>query len=266
MAARELALARIAAISRALGTPFWFSHESAALVWGCPLWTPPTETHVIQTIRPGRGGDPSLARHLMSLTPADRQEFRGVPITSLDRTVADCLRQLPPLDALVIADGALRLGADRAAIATRLEALAGQRGVIGARAVLDYADDGAESPWETFVRYVLVRFGLPRPELQVPIRTRLGWFWSDLGWTEWKQLIELDGFAKYAGGPDPARAMFEEKRRQEAIEEEGWGVLRVTAPDLSRQHDLIRRVCRRLPPVVVANLTPIRALQPREPR
>jgi len=113
---------------------------------------------------------------------------------------------------------------------------------------------------------VLVRFGLPRPELQVPIRTRLGWFWSDLGWTEWKQLIELDGFAKYAGGPDPARAMFEEKRRQEAIEEEGWGVLRVTAPDLSRQHDLIRRVCRRLPPVVVANLTPIRALQPREPR
>jgi len=257
--ARELALARIAAISRKLRTPFWFSHESAALLWGCPLWKPVTETHIIQTVSPNTHSGPLLTRHLMPLPVGDRQERRGVPVTSLDRTVVDCLGRLPPLDSLVIADGALRLGADREAIATRLGALAGRRGVVGARIVLDHADGRAESPWETFLRYVLLRHGLPRPELQVQIRSRLGWFRADAGWREWKLLLEFDGFTKYStfAGGDPARVLFEEKRRQEAIEEEGWGVLRVTAADLSRPADLISRVCRRLPGGIT--LTPVRA-------
>ncbi|HEY8719769.1 hypothetical protein [Pengzhenrongella sp.] len=263
-AATELALARIAAVGRQLRTPFWFSHESAALIWGCAVWNPPTRTHLIQTVRPNRHSDPQLARHLMGLAPADRTTRRGVPVTSLDRTVADCLTALPPLDALVIADSALRLGADPSAIADRVAAQAGRRGVAAARVVLGFADGQAESPWETFVRYVLLRAGLPRPELQIPVRTRLGWFRADLGWSEWKLLIEFDGFVKYStlSGGDPARAVFEEKRRQDAIEEEGWGVLRVTAADRRAPESLLQRVFRRLPSQIVTNLTPIRDLPP----
>lgn len=261
-AARELALARMAAIARQLSTPFWFSCESAALLWGCPVWTAPVGTHLIQTMRPHGHGDPDLRRHHMTLDPADRTQFRGVPVTSLDRTVVDCLRGLAPRDALVVADGALRLGADRDAIAARLSSPAHGRGVVAARAVLDFADGRAESPWETFVRYTLVRLGLPRPELQIPIRTRLGWFRADMGWLEWKLLLEFDGFSKYAGD-EPARALFEEKRRQEAIEEEGFTFIRVTAIDMGRPDDLLRRVCRRVPPGVALKLSPIAALNPR---
>lgn len=257
--ARELALARMAAINGKLRTPFWFSHESAALIWGCPLWTPPTATHLIQTVRPSTHSEPLLTRHFASLPPSDRHERRGVPVTSLDRTVVDCLVSLPPLDALVIADGALRFGADREAIAARLGARGGARGVVGARVVLDHADGRAESAWETALRYIVVGRGLPRPQLQIPIHTRLGWFRADLGWEEWKLLLEFDGFTKYStfAGADPARVLFNEKRRQEAIEEEGWGVIRVTAKDANRPDDVIRRVCRRAP--VGIRLTPIRA-------
>lgn len=258
-AARDLALARIAAIGRQLETPFWFSHESAALVWGCSVWKAPTRTHIIQTVRPHQQGDPQLTRHMMPLAPTDRARWRGVPVTSLDRTVVDCLSGLPPLDGLVIADSALRLGADRGAIAHQIDTRTGYRGIVRARTVLEYADRRAESPWETFVRYILVSNGLPRPDLQIPICTRRGWFWADLGWPEWKLLIEFDGFVKYAAaaGGDPARAVFEEKRRQDAIEEEGWGVLRTTAADLRQPTTLVTRVCRRLPPSVTAHLTPV---------
>ncbi|HEY5516290.1 MAG TPA: hypothetical protein VIK12_08795 [Pengzhenrongella sp.] len=257
-AARELALARIAAVDRQLRTAFWFSHESAALVWGCAVWKPPTRTHLIQTFRAHQQGDPLTTRHFLPLTPADRTRWRGVPVTTLDRTVVDCLTRLPPLDALVIADSALRLGVDPGVIADRLGTMAGHRGIAGARVVLDHADARAESPWETFVRYVLVSHGLPRPDLQIPVHTRLGWFWADLGWPEWKLLIEFDGFVKYSGN-DPARTVYEEKRRQDAIEEEGLSVLRVTAADLRRPATFLDRVCRRLPEHVVAHRTPVRA-------
>ncbi|WP_407344586.1 hypothetical protein [Pengzhenrongella phosphoraccumulans] len=263
-AARELALARIAAVGRQLRTPFWFSHESAALIWGCATWQPPDRTHMIQTVRPHGCGDPGLVRHLMALAPEDRQRWRGVPLTSLDRTVVDCLTRLDPLEGLVIADSALHLGADRTAIAARIEARAGGRGVATARAVLAAADGRAESPWETRVRHILISAGLPRPELQLPVHTRLGWFWADLGWRDGRLLIEFDGFVKYStlADGDPAAAVFAEKRRQDAIAEENWGVLRVTAADLRHPKELVLRVCRRFPARLVDHLVPIPALTP----
>ncbi|MGV8967411.1 MAG: hypothetical protein ACOH2F_14170 [Cellulomonas sp.] len=257
-AARDLALTRIAAVGRQLRTPFWFSHESAALIWGCPLWTAPARTHIIQTVQPSDHGERSLTRHVMALMPADRQLWRGVPVTSLDRTVVDCLRQLPPRDALVLADGALRLGADREELRARVDALAGGRGVVGARTVLDHADGRAESPWETFVRFLFLQHGLPTPELQIPIHTRLGSFRADLGWPAWKLLLEVDGFVKYSTSDDPARIVFEEKRRHDAIMDEGWGILRVTASDAGRSRELIARVCARLPAAATAHLNPVR--------
>jgi len=108
-----------------------------------------------------------------------------------------------------------------------------------------------------------VSHGLPRPELQIRIHARRGWFRADLGWPEWKLLVEFDGFVKYSAlaGGDPTRVVFEEKRRQDAIEEQGWGVLRTTAADLKRPATLVRRVCRRLPPDVVAPLAPVPGLR-----
>ena len=91
---------------------------------------PPSELTPNRRTHGGQG----LIRHLMALPPGHRTQWREVPVTSLDRTVADCLTGFGPLEGLLIADSALRLGADLDAITARIEARAGERGVVTARA------------------------------------------------------------------------------------------------------------------------------------
>lgn len=169
-------------------------------------------------------------------------------MTSLARTLVDCVRTLPPLPGLVT-DAALRAGADREVVAELLESSAGGRGVRLGRLVAAQADARSESPGESAVRFILWAYGFPTPQPQVPIDTRLGVFWADLGWPEWGLMIEYDGLVKYRGlaGGGPSEVVVAEKRRQDAIEEEGCTVLRVTRADLRPPGALVARVLRRVP-------------------
>ncbi len=247
-ARRRVELARIEAVARQLAVGTVISHTSAALVWGLPLWSRPDMVHVVQRHVPGRRKDAGVARHRTTLGADEVVVRHGVPVTSLARTVLDCLRTLPARDGLVVADAALRAGADRDDLTRRLTETSG-RGVVRARAVVAAADGGAESPGESVTRFELLRHGLPAPRTQLVVPTRLGVFRADMGWEEWRLLVEFDGLVKYGelSGGDPARVLFQEKRRQEAIEEEGWRVLRVTSPDLRRGAELVARVERAVP-------------------
>lgn len=140
-------LTAIAATHEALTTPFWFSHESAALIWGCWHWRLRRRVDLIQTSTPHIYRLPGLPlrRHLRPLPPAERAERSGLPVTSLERTVVDCTRSLGTASGLVVADSALRLGAEPAAIDAILRDAAGGRGVVRARRVLAWADGRSES-------------------------------------------------------------------------------------------------------------------------
>lgn len=255
---RALALARIVAASRQLRLTFAFSHQSAALVWGLPLLAIPDRTHVIQDTHPGRRAAKDLVRHIHTLPAQHRTIHRSLPVCTLERTVVDCLRTLEPLAGLVVADAGLHLGADRDLCRAMLDAPSS--GCRKARALLDLADDGAESAGETHLRFAFLRAGLPVPTTQIRIRTRLGEYWSDLGWEEWRLVAEYDGRVKYgARGSD---ALVAEKRRQDAIEEERWHVLRVVKEDLRRPGELLRRVSRFAPPGTCEGLRPRRMLGP----
>ena len=255
---RTLALARIAAVHRQLRQPFVFSHESAALVWGLPLLSVPDRTHLVQAGRPGSSCAKDLVRHVHALADGHTTTHRGLPVTTLERTLVDCAMSLPARAGLVVVDAGLHVGANLATCAQILEDLSPRRGSRIARAVLDHADDGAESPGESLLRYVLLRAGLPPPETQVNVPTRLGEYWGDVGWREWKVLAEYDGRAKYGGrGSEPLVA---EKRRQDAIEDEGWRVLRVVAEDLNDPAGLVRRVARGAPAGAFGRLRPRRML------
>ncbi|WP_149202127.1 hypothetical protein [Actinotalea subterranea] len=233
-----------------LRIPFVFSHESAALVWGCAVWPTPTRTHIIQADRPNRRGDPQLVRH-HGLPPSnERTVVAGLPVTTLERTVIDCAAAIAPDRALVIADGALRRGADRDRMVRLMDLRAGHRGIRRARLVVELADAGAESPGESLTRWVLASAGFDAVKTQVPVVTRLGVFRIDLGLVAARLAIEFDGFVKYSGalGSTAPEAVFAEKRRQDALEEAGWMVLRVTWSDLRDPDALVRRVrsaCRR---------------------
>ncbi|MBN9374852.1 MAG: hypothetical protein J0I40_05575 [Cellulomonas sp.] len=248
----ERALAVIAAVDDRLTRPHWFSHESAALVWGLPLWRVPDATHVRQLGRPGTGRDRLVARHTGPVDPGQLTVVGSLPVTSLAQTMVDCARSLPPLARHVVADAALRAGADRSSALELLARIAGRNGVARARGVIELADAGAESPGESAARFVVLRDGLPLPRTQIPVTTRLGTFWTDLGWEEWRVFLEYDGRTKYRTAED----LVAEKRRQDALVDAGCRLVRVTKEDIPRRAGLSARVLRLLPPDVPTILRP----------
>lgn len=258
-ASRVVALARVGAAVRQLATPVVVSHGSAALLWGLPA---PTSGPVdlIQATRPSTSAR-DLRRHAHRLDDGEATLLSGVPVTTPVRTVVDCAMSLSPRSALVVADAALHAGVDRDACLTLLSTMPGRRGAVQARAILELADDGAESPGESLARFVVLAAGLPRPETQVAVQTHLGVFWSDLGWPQWRLLAEYDGRGKYEAGGTASEAVLAEKRRQDAVEEAGFRVLRLCSEDLRAPRLLVARVLRALPDgAVPLPLTPRGAL------
>jgi very-short-patch-repair endonuclease len=246
----ELLVARAAAFTAQATTPHWFSHATAAVAWGCWTYRLPdvvdvtqlTNPHVIK--RDGRHVH-AVRRHWTELPAEHRSRAHDLPVTSLERTVLDCARTLPGPGALVVADSAVRRGADAEVIAAMLVSAAGRRGVRQARQVLSLADARSESPGESVVRWILATSGLPRPEPQVVVTTWRAAYRVDLGWPERRVAVEFDGAVKYeddgarGGGID---AFMSEKRRHDALVEAGWTLLRVTWPDLSDPDTLVERV------------------------
>ncbi len=241
--ARRTALAHIVAVHSRLTAPHVFSHDSAALLWGLPLWTVPDVVHVYQRHRPGARRDPTTRRHLGAPAVAAVTLTGGLPATTLALTAVDCARAMTPRAALVVVDAALRAGAPRAEMLRLLALDPTGRGSARARAVVLLGDAGAESPQESALRFLLLRAGMPQPETQVRIDTPVGTFWADLGWERWRVVLEYDGRPKYAD-PD---ALIREKRRHDALVEAGWRVIRVTKEDLARPAQLVARVERLLP-------------------
>lgn len=247
--ARRRALGRIRAVAAQTTLDAWFSHESAALIWGLPVLHVTERTHVRQLTRPGRRGADSLVRHHGPLPDPDRDVVAGLPVTSLARTAVDCACTMPARDALVVLDGALRAGADPDALAAVLRARPRGRGVARARTVLALADGRAESPGESMVRWEMHAARLPDPVPQTEVVTRRGRYYLDLGWPDWRVGLEFDGRVKYSGdlGSTATQAVLAEKLRQEAIEDEGWHLVRTSWDEVLRHgREVAERVRRAL--------------------
>jgi len=257
---RRLALAQVAAVaatSARVGEPV-FTHVSAALLWGLPLWRLPSSVHVLGRHSRGRDASHLTTAHVISLAPEHVVRHRGLLVTSLNRTMLDVARTEPVADALVVADAGLRRGADGSGVLELASEFSGRRGIARARETLSLADGGAESPWESFTRLHVLAAGLPAPRLQVDVPTRQGAYRADMGWEAWRQLIEFDGKVKYrelANG-DPDSVLLAEKRRQDAMTELGWRVLRLTSDDFHDVDHLHHRLRALVPLREAASLTP----------
>ncbi|MEN5073563.1 hypothetical protein ABE437_07085 [Isoptericola cucumis] len=265
---RDRALERVGAVHRQLDAVHVFSHTTSALLWGIPLWRAPTTTHVLQRYRAGGTAASDITRHRP--LPERWVELAGLPVTDLPRTVVDCLTTLHPLDGLVVADWALGHGVDPTELLRRLDARASRRGDARARHVLDLADGGATTPWETWLRYVALRAGLPRPTTQLPVPVECTTYFVDLAWREHRVLVEFDGRVKYTDGAfgagyDADRARFDEKVREDAITEVmGVRPARFTARGARDTAAVTRRVLRLFPESVRSAARPDPRLGPPE--
>lgn len=175
----------------------------------------------------------------------------GFDVTDATRTVLDLARSQSFEAAVVTVDAALHEGLlSREHLGQRLFDIAGTRGSRHAARVVRFADGRSESVGESRSRVVLAEIGLATPSLQFEVRKTAGAFVArtDFAWEQQRVVGEFDGRVKYGRllrpGQHPGEAVFEEKRREDAIRDEGWEVVRWTWPDLTDRPRLAERVQR----------------------
>jgi hypothetical protein len=228
------------------------SHQSAAVLLGLPMWGAQLDRVHITRRPPASSGTTGVLRcHVARLREDEVTSVDGIVVTDVARTVLDLARSLPLEAAVTAVDAALHEGLlTSAALERRLFDIAGTRGSRHAARVVRFADPCSESVGESRSRVVLHGLGLAPTALQFEIRAADGTFVgrSDFAWERHRVVGEFDGRVTYGRllrpGQDPGDAVFEEKRREDAIRDEGWEVVRWTWSDLTVPDRLGERVRR----------------------
>ena len=228
-----------------------FSHATAAALWGMPL-PRSVDEGVIHVSAPAPLRAPEGKRvsghRVTGLVAMDRV---GLRVTTPALTWVQLSEALAPHDLVAAADYAItgnpfvnvlplatlaELGAAHARGAGR-----GRR----ARALaLPLVQAGALSRPESLVRVLLMRAGIPAPQVNASIVDARGSFVAmpDLAWPEFTFAIEYEG-----DHHREVRQFRRDIRRIEVLIDLGWSVMKVSADDLfDRPDELIARVLQRL--------------------
>lgn len=217
---------------------------SAALAWGWAVKNPPA---VPQVVVPKHRRVATARASGVELHRADLMDDEVVGgCTSRERTLGDCLRQLPFDEALAVADSALREGFSRARLMAIARDLRGP-GSARARRVALAADARAANPFESVLRAIaldvvglcvtpqvslrrLVAGGAPlflaRPDL---VDQRLG------------IVLEAESFEWHG----ERAALHRDARRYNALASDGWLVLRFSWADVMHHPEHVRAVLER---------------------
>ena len=170
----------------------------------------------------------------------------GIRLTTPARTAFDLGRRKGMIAAVIRLDALMHAtGLKVANVELLAERHRGARGVVQLRRALLMADGGAESPYETKTRLVLVGSGLPRPQTQIEVLNEWGAVLAriDMGWEQWKVGVEFDGAQHWT---DPGQRTRDIDRLAE-LEARGWTIIRVSADMLRRRpHIVVTRVRRAL--------------------
>lgn len=238
----EIVVHHHASLPYASGT-LVYSHTSAARLHGLRLWKADPLIHLTQPFKASRGGNAAdVVPHTALLQPAVITEKYGLPVTTLEQTVVDCSRTLAYEPALIVAEHALSLGADRHMMELMVHELRGHKNVANTRSVLANASPLSESAGETRTLDFLRRMRIPLPTQQVEVLTQYGLHRLDFAWEDCKVALEFDGKIKYFDYRPTDEAVFQERRREKALMAQGWTIVRVDWPELAREAALKRRI------------------------
>jgi very-short-patch-repair endonuclease len=231
---------RVAAVTASVGRDSVASHHSAALIQGLDLLNP-LSPDVVTLTRPltrrsSRPSSDGLIFHACALPPEHVTTYWGVSVTTAARTVVDLARLLPFMDAVVVADSALRLGSTGKAELLRVANSCAQwPGVYQARKAIAFADRRAESALESCARVTFDAAGLEPPELQVTFRGDGFVFRGDFYWARHRTIVEADGLAKY---DNPSRAR-DQIRRDRLLRDAGYKLVHFTWRELFDTPELV---------------------------
>ncbi|MHA6785536.1 hypothetical protein ACVGOW_31745 [Pseudonocardia saturnea] len=225
---------RVAAAGLAIGHPVPACLSTAAELHGFGILDDPV-THVSVAPELPCRRRRLLWPHQLVLQPSDLTTLPcGLVATTAVRTAIDLSRLSAPPDGLAVLDAALGAGCDRPALDAEAARHVGLRGVRQARALVELARTGPDSPQESRLRWLCHEAGLPPPTVQLPVIGRSGRTvrWIDLGWAKAKVGLEYDGEI----GHDGARRRRADRRRHNGLQDDDWAMFYATDLDVYRDH------------------------------
>lgn len=220
-----------------------FSHLTAAHLLGMPTpvpWSPGDALHVMtkngrgQVRRPGVIG----RRGLELRTPTMVGELR---VTDAVDTWCDLASLMPTDDLVRAGDWLLRPGSALTVADLRkgLRPLIPGRGAL--REALRWIRRGSASPQETNTRLLIVRDGLPEPQLNAELTGPFGWTATvDFWWEEWNLAMDYDG--RYHR--ERAEQMDYDLDRAREIRAAGFMFEQVTSKHLRGRHPQVLTIVR----------------------
>jgi hypothetical protein len=236
----------IAAVVDNLSGDAVLSHQSAAVVYGAPVWDQLLpRVCVTRNRRNGGRIRPDLKVHCAPLDAV--AEVAGLRLTTPARTIVDVARTVPFEAAVVAGDALVRTyGVGPGELAAELEAAKHRHGVHLARHVVAFLDPHSTSVGESRSRVMFRRLGVPVPRSQGEVFTsqgtslgRVDFYFGDSG-----VIGEFEGRARHGrllrSGDDPADAALLEQRREEALQRNGFQVVRWSWDDLPGSEVAVR--------------------------
>jgi hypothetical protein len=218
---------KLRAAEQRLPSEYAFSGRTAAWILGLDMAPcEPIEATIPRDVSARARVGVKLRR--ASLQADDVIVERGVRVTNALRTARDLGSGADLYESVVAIDMAAHARlVDLATLGSWVKCNTGAKGVKRLRQALELANPLAESAMETRLRLDLVRAGLPTPCVQVELHDADGDFLGrvDMYYPDARLVIEYDG-------QNHKERLVEDLRRQNALINAGFHVLRFTAPDL----------------------------------
>ncbi|MGO4690258.1 endonuclease domain-containing protein [Glaciibacter sp. 2TAF33] len=229
----------------------FFSHVTAALLHGLPLprrFLERRSLDVATAVRGRRRSGVGVHGHLVPHVGMVEANTDGLGVASVVDVWCQLATSLSLDELIVVGDSLVRRQRPLATLVQLEQAVAshsGRPGVRRLREALALVRVRTDSPRETRLRLIIVRAGLPEPEVNAEIVDRYGVFlaWGDLVYPHQRVLVEYDGEQHR----DDEEQFHRDVDRVDALMEEGWRVIRFNKSHLGpRQPEIIGRIRRAL--------------------
>lgn len=251
--ARAEWLGTIRAQARRLPDDAFFSHVTAARLWGIPLPAHLENSPLTDLTRPSphhAPEGPGVRGHTLVVHPADVLPRRVVRLTSLPRTWCDLAPLLTEEELLAAGDFLVwrkrppLIRVSREALHTQVDRHPGRIAAAKRLVVLPLLSDRAGSAAESTLRYRFLRAGLPEMLVNSPVRDDSGRVIAipHLQFADFRLAVEFHG--------ESWRANTDHWHLDRAISPRldivGWRVTTAAGLDLKNSSSLIARVKTRL--------------------
>jgi hypothetical protein len=182
----------------------------------------------VELVHTNRRAPDNVVVRTYSLAPGETTTAHGLPVTTPARTAFDLGRVLPfemgltRLDALMNATGV-----KTADIEAVMRCHPRSNGMRRLRKTLAHADRGAESPYESLTRLLLMANNFPVPETQLTVFDGNGFIVAriDMGWREYKVGVDFEGAHHWT----EANQFSRDVDRYALLPTLGWNDIRLTS-------------------------------------